>query len=543
MAGEEAEGGLAAGKAAWGVFAQLAAHRAAPLNEVTKRCLRWRDAVNEALGEIAAELGTPPEVLARALSMSQMTLDVTLVRVCESFETERSRTEEELAQRQEELAFMATHDQLTGLPNRTLMLDRGERMLARARRRQMPVAALFVNIDAFTTINETLGHSCGDEVLQAIAMRLDDIVRDTDALGRLGGDEFVLLVEEVPHSSGVEAIAFRLHEALEAPIVTAASAHTELTVTASIGIATGERATAADLLHDASLAMHRAKWEGKNRHVLFESGMQDVVQGRMEMEMDLRVALAHDEFHLVYQPTFDLLDMTPTGLEALIRWTRPLRGVVQPNDFIPLLEETGMIVDVGRWVLGEACRQTAAWRAQGHAIGVAVNVSARQLDNDDLIEDVQRALTASGLEAGALTLEITETTLMRNPEETARRLDEIRARGVRVAIDDFGTGYSSLSHLQRFPVDALKIDRSFISKLAENPDREALIRTLVQLGKDLAIETLAEGIEQQGELTLLRHEQCESGQGYLLSRPLDVPATEAFLDTWRRSDAPLPAAG
>jgi diguanylate cyclase (GGDEF)-like protein len=545
MANEDPGTGLAAGRESWELFGGLAARRSAPLNEVTKRCLRWRDAVDEILGECAELVHTPPTALARALAMTQTTLDVTLVRVCEAFESERAQTDQELASHREELAFIAMHDLLTGLPNRSMVLDLGEQMLSRARRRRTPVAALLINVDNLTGINETLGHDAGDELLQAIAARLEGVVRDTDALGRLGGDEFVLLAEEDSEAAGVSVIADRLTEALRAPFRLAAGGHTDLTVTASIGIATGAHTTAEDFLRDADIAMHRAKWEGKSRHVVFESGMQDLVQSRMELEMDLRGALAHEEYFLVYQPTFDLGGMVPTGLEALIRWKRPVRGVVAPNDFIPLLEETGLIVEVGRWVLHEACSQGAAWRRAGHPIGIAVNVSARQLDTDQFIADVQHSLRESGLEAGALTLEITETTLMRDAEQAVRRLHSIKELGVRVAIDDFGTGYSSLSQLQRFPVDALKIDRSFISQLADEPQGQALIRTLVQLGKALSIETLAEGIEQQSELKLLQQARCDSGQGFLFARPLDVQAAQLFLENWRAPalvGAPAPAA-
>ncbi len=522
MAGGDPQAGRDTGREAWHTYGQLAAQSAAPLNEVTKRCLRWRDAVDQVLRERAVELEIPLEALAQAVSMTQRTLDVTLVRMCEAFEQERSRIEQELTRRQEELSFMTTHDQLTGLPNRTLILDRGEQMLGRARRMQTPVAALLIDLDNFTSINDTLGQAVGDQLLQAIAARLDGVVRDIDALGRIGGDEFVVLAEEVCNAAEVELIAERLKEVLKEPFVLADSAHTGLTVTASIGAVTGERASVEDLLRDADIAMHRAKWDGKNRHVVFEAGMQDVVQSRMELEMDLHAALKHNEFFLLYQPTFDLSGMIPTGFEALIRWTRPSRGVVQPIDFIPLLEETGMIVDVGKWVLGEACRQGAQWRRSGHAVGMAVNVSARQLETDQFIVDVRDALRDSGLAAQALTLEITETALMRDPDETARRLRAIKDLGVRIAIDDFGTGYSSFAHLQRFPVDALKIDRSFIFQLADNPEGETLLRTLVKLGKALCMETVAEGIERQHELTLLRDEQCDSGQGYLFARPLAV---------------------
>jgi diguanylate cyclase (GGDEF)-like protein len=532
MAGGDPLADVEAGREAWDIFGQLAARREAPLNEVTKRCLRWRDAVHEILRTIAQESGTPKATLQHALAMTQVTLDVTLVRVCEVFEGERSRTDAELARRQEELAFMATHDQLTGLPNRTLMLDRATQMLGRARRGHTPVAALVVNLDNFTAINDSVGHSAGDELLRGIAARLDGVVRDADALGRLGGDEFVILAEDISLGAGAELVAERLQEALHTPFrLTGRQA--ELTVTATIGIATGERTSAEELLRDADIAMHRAKRDGKGRHVFFESGMQDLVQNRMELEMELRGALARDEFLLVYQPTFDLQSMVPTGTEALLRWRRAGHGLVAPNDFIPLLEETGIIVPVGRWVLEQACRQGASWREAGHAIGVAVNVSARQLDDDEFVADVAGALARSALDPASLTLEITETTLMRNADATARRLSAIKELGVKVAIDDFGTGYSSLAHLQRFPVDAIKIDRSFISQLGENREGETLLRTLVQLGKALSIETLAEGIERHYELALLQNERCDSGQGFLFARPLDVDAATAFLAGWQ----------
>jgi len=425
---------------------------------------------------------------------------------------------------------MATHDSLTGLPNRTVILDRTEQMLVRSRRNHRPVSALFIDLDNFNAVNDTLGHDTGDELLRAVAARLDGIVRATDALGRLEGDEFVVIAEDPSRTAGPELVAERLLQALKQPFTLGdGDEATTVTVTASVGIATGERNSADDLLRDADIAMYRAKWDGKNRYVVFEAVMQDAVQRRMELEMDLRVALERNEFFLVYQPTFDLRDMRPTGLEALIRWNSPTRGIIQPDDFIPTLEETGLIAEVGKWVLEEACQQGAAWREAGYQIGMAVNVSARQLDTDELVGEVRDALSHSGLEPGALTLEITETGLMRNAKETARRLVAIKALGVRLAIDDFGTGYSSLAHLQQFPVDALKIDRSFISGMTEHQDGETLLHTLVQLGKSLSIETLAEGIEQPRELSLLQAEQCDSGQGFLYARPQDATATEAFL--------------
>ena len=539
IAGEGMKVAIEAGRETWEIFGELAAHRAASLNEVTSRCFSWRNVMAEVLHESATELEISPESLSQALSILQLSLEFSLVRMCECFEVERQRTDEELKRREEELAFLATHDPLTGLPNRTLILDRVEQMLARSRRSQTPVAALFVDLDNFKSINDTLGHGAGDELLRAVTARLNGVIRDADALGRLGGDEFVVVSEELSLAAGPELVAERLLDALKQPFKLGADEETHLTVTASIGIAVGDHTSAEELLRNADIAMYRAKWDGKNRYIVFETGMQDVLQDRMELEMDLREALEKDEFFLAYQPTIALSDMSPTGVEALIRWEHPVRGVVQPDDFIPLLEETGLIVEVGKWVLEEACKQGAAWRVAGYPIGMAVNVSGRQLDTDQLIVDIERALAESGLDPGALTVEITETTLMRNVEETARRLAQVKRLGVRIAIDDFGTGYSSLAHLQRFPVDALKIDRSFISGLSNNQEGETLMHTLVQLGKALSIETFAEGIEQQHELSLLKEQDCDSGQGFLFARPLDVAATEAFLEqNWTGKAAP-----
>jgi diguanylate cyclase (GGDEF)-like protein len=526
MSGGRPEDGLEAGREAWDLFGQLAAHRDAPLQEVTKRCLRWRDSVADVLRAAATMLEVSDAARRRALAMAQVTLDVTLVHMCEVLENERVRIDGELHSRREELAYLATHDQLTGLPNRTLVIDRIEQMLSRARRHNTPVAALHINVDDFTAVNETAGHSLGDDLLRAIASRLDDLVRDVDALGRLDGDEFVVVAEEASLEDGAALIAERLLGALRTPFTLGT---TRLKLTASIGVAAGQTVAAEDLLVNAEIASHRAKLEGKDRWVLFEPGMQDVVQRKLALEMDLHGAIERDEFFLVYQPTVDLRTMLPTGLEALLRWRSPTRGIVGPNDFVPALEDTGLIVPIGGWVLEQACRQAATWRAAGHPIGIAVNVSARQLEGDELIGVVEGALERSGLDPRALTLEITETALMRDVTETAMLLYAIKGIGVRIAIDDFGTGYSSVSHLQRFPVDALKIDRSFLSQLPENPEGETLIRTLVQLGKALSIETLAEGVERRSELALLQEEKCDSAQGYLFARPLETADAERFL--------------
>ncbi len=524
LAGDDPDAAREACAETWLFYGELAAQRAASLNMVIMHCLCWRDAVAEVLQQSAEQLSTSPEALSQARYMLQIGLEFGFIQLSKAFDGERERTDEELA-------FRTTHDSLTGLPNRMLTLDRVEQMLVRARRRTSAVTALLLGLDNFKAINDTLGHSAGDQLLRAVAERLDGVVRDIDVLGRHGADEFVVVAEELAPGEGPELLAERLRAALTEPFTLPSEDEPDLTVAASIGIAASASSSAEELLRDADIAMHQAKWDGKNRHVVFKPGMQDELRSRMELETDLRDALSKDEFFLVYQPTFDLRDMSPKGLEALIRWRHATRDIVQPNDFIPLLEATELIIPVGKWVLEQACRQAARWRDAGYSIGMAVNVSARQLDTDQLVTDVKGALADSGLDAGLLTLEITETTLMRDVNEATRRLAAIKELGVRIAIDDFGTGYSSLAYLHRFPVDSLKIDRSFISRLTDSADADTLIHTMVQLGKALSIETVAEGIERDEELSMLQKARCDTGQGFLYARPMDAVAAETFLRT------------
>ena len=429
----------------------------------------------------------------------------------------------------DQIRFQALHDALTGLPNRALILDRTEQMLARARRTDIQVAALFIDLDGFKDVNDSLGHGVGDQLLQAVTDRLSVTMRESDSIGRLGGDEFVVLVDGGTIDVGPELVAERLLQVLGAPFELPGLPGGPLILTASIGIATGVRPSATELLRDADIALYEAKSAGKNCFVVFESEMHTAVQDHHLLQMDLRDALGMNQYRLVYQPIFNLAGGQTTGVEALLRWDHPDRGLVQPDMFIPILEDTGMITEVGRWVLDEACRQGALWHAKGYQLDVSVNVSARQLETDQLVEDVRLALEASGFPASSLTLEITETAIMRNVAAVVPRLAALKATGVRLAIDDFGTGYSSLAYLQQFPVDMLKIDRSFISAMAESPESAALIRTLVQLGKSLGLETLAEGIEECEQYSQLEREHCDSGQGYLYARPLDVDAVETFL--------------
>jgi diguanylate cyclase (GGDEF)-like protein len=439
----------------------------------------------------------------------------------------RDITERKEAESQ--LLHVALHDPLTGLPNRTLILDRADQMLVRSRREYRPVAALFIDLDNFKDINDSLGHDAGDKVLQAVAQRFVGILRESDTVGRLGGDEFVVLAEGASLGAGPEMVAERLHDALREPFRVDGYHAVSLTVTASIGIAGGQRNSASELLRDADIALYRAKALGKNRSALFQPEMQTAVLDRIELDADLRSALTEEQFFLLYQPVFDLDHVTVSGVEALVRWRHPSRGVVPPDHFIPMLEESGLIVEVGRWVLMEACRQSAEWHRRGHRLSMSVNVSMRQLETHAFVDHIKEALEATSLDPTTLVIEITESTLMRDADATIRRLREIKDLGVHVAIDDFGTGYSSLAYLRQFPVDALKIDRSFISAMADSPEAGALIHTLVELGRTLGLETLAEGIEDNEQLHKLQEEHCDRGQGFLFSRPIEPEAIEAFL--------------
>jgi diguanylate cyclase (GGDEF)-like protein len=443
--------------------------------------------------------------------------------------TSRSRAVRLVHEQIGQLRHQALHDSLTGLPNRALILDRIGQMLSRTRRSKAPVAALFLDLDDFKDINDTLGHTAGDQLLVAVATRLTRALREGDTVGRLGGDEFVVLTEGSSLIDGAEVVAARILESLETPFEIASS-KVPLSVTASIGIASGDRVSPEELLRDADIALYRAKAAGKRRAVVFSPSMQVVVDDHRNLAVDLHHALESGQFFLLYQPTVDLATGAFTGVEALLRWRHPERGVIQPDDFIPALESSNLIVPVGRWVLEEACRQGANWHKQGYRISVSVNVSVRQLERDRIIDDVHGALAASGFAPSMLILELTETTLMNDLDETITRLGLLKALGVRLAVDDFGTGYSSLAYLRQFPVDVLKIDRSFVSGIADTREAAALAHTLVQLGRALGLETIAEGVETDDQQTWLRNEKVDGGQGFLFARPLDVAAVDRLLD-------------
>ncbi|MGH2785495.1 MAG: putative bifunctional diguanylate cyclase/phosphodiesterase [Actinomycetota bacterium] len=438
---------------------------------------------------------------------------------------------------EEELSRQAFHDPLTNLANRALFRDRVELALARASREDRPIAVMFLDVDNFKTINDSLGHAVGDAILVEVGRRLSASLRPGDTAARLGGDEFALLLEPAGEEDA-RTVADRLLDALVPPFV---ARDKEVTVRASIGIdvVIGGGQTAEEVLRNADVAMYAAKSHGKARYQLFEPSMHAVVVERLEIETDLQHAIERGELFLHYQPIVSLADGRIVGTEALVRWQHPRRGLIPPGGIIPIAEESGLIVPIGRWVMREACRQAERWRSEtpDHPLTVNVNVSATEIERSEFVADVMAVLEETRLDPGLLVLEITESTLMRDPENASALLDPLRRIGIRLAIDDFGTGYSSLSYLSRFPIDVLKIDRSFVEGLAVGPEDSALARAIVQIARTLKMQAIAEGIEHPEQVTRLLALGCELGQGYLLARPVSPDEIAALLAAPKRSFA------
>ncbi len=427
------------------------------------------------------------------------------------------------------LRQLALSDPLTGLANRNLVNQRIDAAVTALDARSPGVAVLLLDLDGFKSVNDSFGHAVGDELLLAVARRLRSCLRDGDIAARLGGDEFALLLERIDSTETV-AVGRRVLEALSAPF---SLRRGQVVVTASVGVVhAAEQLSGHDLLRDADVAMYKAKADGKNRLVVFEPSMHERVVTRLRLESELRTAVERGEFELYYQPYVDLESRMIVGLEALIRWHHPNRGLLLPGEFIEVAEDTGLIVPLGQWIVTEACTQAALWRAADpdRPLTISVNLSPRQLYDPDFVDVAARALESSGLPAGVLTIEITENLLLGDAVLAGTRLAQLRALGIQLAVDDFGTGYSSLAYLRRYPVDVLKIDRTFVDPLTDGPRQAALVRSIIDLATALDVDTVAEGVERPEQASALSTLGCHVAQGFYFARPQPAPAISRLLE-------------
>ena len=421
---------------------------------------------------------------------------------------------------EDRIQFLATHDSLTGLPNRLMFSQLLKHSIESASRHKRQMAVFFIDLDRFKIINDTKGHDAGDQLLQEIASRYKQTLRAADVVSRLGGDEFVILIEEVNLISNVAIIAHKILESTIKPMLLLGD---ECRVTASIGISIypNDGEDEQSLIKNADIAMYFAKEEGKNNYQFYSKDIQAQSTERLAIETGLRLALEQNEFSLNYQAKVDFKTDEITGVEALLRWQNPLLGTVTPTQFIPVAEETGMIISIGKWVMKTACAQNVLWQKQGlPPICISVNLSLRQLTDDDLINDIKAALKESGMEPYLLELEITEGMIMSNPTPIIAILANIKKLGVRLSIDDFGTGYSSLAQIKHFPVDTLKVDRSFIRNLPEDAENEATTKAIIAMGKTLGLTIVAEGVETIEQMNYLKEHSCDEMQGYFFSKPI-----------------------
>ncbi len=453
--------------------------------------------------------------------------------------TDRKRAEQQLLHE-------AFHDTLTGLPNRALFIDRLKLTFERARRRDdLLFAVLFLDFDRFKIVNDSLGHAVGDQLLEGIARRLETCMRGRDTVARLGGDEFTVLLEDITSIDDAVRVAERINQEMALPFNLLGH---EVFTSASIGIAlsAGSYERADDVLRDADAAMYQAKALGKARYVIFTEDMRSHAEEALHLETDLRWAVERQEFVLHYQPIVSLEAGRISGFEALVRWQHPQHGLIPPAEFIPQAEEMGLIIPIGQWVLREACDQARRWQERFPTyppMTISVNISGKQLAQPNSIEQVKGVLEETGLDPHNLILEITESVLMKDEETTIDILRQLRGLGVRLSIDDFGTGYSSLSYLNRFSVNALKIDRSFVSRMADNNESVVIVRTIVMLAQNLGMDVVAEGAETEGQVAQLKALGCEYGQGYFFSRPLATEAASQLLLGEVASALPFPSAG
>jgi diguanylate cyclase (GGDEF)-like protein len=448
--------------------------------------------------------------------------------------SERKRAEEKIQ-------YLATHDALTGLPNRLMFNQLLNHAIQAARRYQRQFAVLFIDLDRFKTINDTLGHEAGDQLLQEIGARLKQTLRASDVVARLevdegvvarlGGDEFVILIEEVNDLSQLKTVSHRILSAVIKPMIIMGE---ECRITASIGISIFPKDAEDEqsLMKNADIAMYFAKEEGKNNFQFYSMDIQSKLLEHLSIETNLRYALERNELSLHYQAKVNFKTNVITGVEALLRWQNPSLGSVTPTQFIPVAEETGLIISIGKWVMKTACAQNVAWQKQGlPVVCMAVNLSLRQLTDENLIDDIRTALNDSGMAPNLLELEITESMVMHNPARMIAVLAKIKSLGVRLAIDDFGTGYSSLAQIKHFPVDTLKVDRSFIRNIPQDAEDKAITEAIIAMGKTLSLTVVAEGVETLEQMNFLKEHACDEMQGYYFSKPI-VP--EQFAELLRK---------
>jgi diguanylate cyclase (GGDEF)-like protein len=439
--------------------------------------------------------------------------------------------EELVRQRTAELNHLAYHDALTDLPNRILFEDRLTQALILAKRHRQALGMLFLSLDGFKKVHDTLGHAIGDRLLQKVAERLRSSAHQGETVARFEGDEFALLLTQIggTEDEDVVEVIFQINESLKLPFLV--DDH-ELFITVSIGISLypDDGADAPTLLKNADAALYRAREQGGNNYQFYTADMNDKAMKRLTLENSLRRALERSEFEVYYQPVLDINTRKIVGMEALLRWHHPELGLIQPAEFIPLAEDTGMIVPIGEWVLRMACTQSKSWQEAGFApLSLAVNLSGRQFQQQNLSEVVARILQETGLNSHNLELELTESSIMKNAEGAVRTLSELKAMGVKIAIDDFGTGYSSLGYLKRLPIDTLKIDRSFVSDVTTDPDDAALVMAIITLAHNLRLKVIAEGVDSEEQLRFLHLLRCDEWQGYFFSKPLPVEAFEELL--------------
>ncbi len=435
---------------------------------------------------------------------------------------------------EQELRYLANYDTLTGLPNRALLSERLGRAIVRARRQETRVAVLFLDLDRFKDINDSLGHAAGDRLLKAAAARLQATVSAADTVARLGGDEFTVILEDVEGLFAVERMAREILAAFTLPLEVDERHDVNITPSLGISLYPDHALVPTDLLKFADTAMYQAKAEGRNTYQIYNETMDTEARQRAAIIASLRKAIERGEFRLMYQPRMSLVDGSITGVEALLRWRSADLGEISPAVFVPLAEESGLIVAIGEWVLREACLQLKAWRAQGlTAISLGVNVSVMQLLRGNLAEFIRRLLLETGLPADRIELEVTESMVMQNAEQATAVLNELRRIGLSLAIDDFGTGYSSLVYLKRLPIDTLKIDKEFIDDLTRDADDEAITSTIITMGHSLGLNVIAEGVETELQLNFLRDHGCDEIQGHWLSRPLDGEPCQAFIRSWQ----------